>query len=625
MKPPSTSHPILARSSVRRVAVVAVAALGLTPLAALSATAVTSGGDGAVSVDSAYVKANDQPITSSDAISGCGTNLRQQNEPTSAVDPTMANVVTSGSNDYCTVPIAGGTWAGFYRSTDSGQNWTDSLLPGYPTDTSPEGLASPLHQQGIANAGDPVQAWDLHGRVFYMGNAFNRVAPQNGAVWVATYDQHATRYLRTKIIAKGTPALTGVFNDKTAIEVDRGINSSYDGNVYAAFSVFQGNGNNEIKFVRSTNHGVTFSNPVRISEGSLGNQFADIAVTSNGTVYISWNGTVGSRATGHDAMVFVKSVDGGASFTKPRVAAQYDGFDAADTSGNPTAAAAAHEQAFKNADGPESDAQPSSAGNARDCGSGPFACSSGFVFFRHDSQPRITADPKGDPNTLYMVYDATNPSTEVASTSTYNTAPVASDGTLRVGQGAIYLTKSTNGGGSWSTPTLLAPTDIGHQFFPDINADGGKLFAVWHDSRNDTGYSVQNPPGNATDKDAQGFHLATAGLDTYGASSINGGTNWTITRLSSQSQMPNFEMFGDRRVPFHGDYNYVSSVDGFAYATWTDTRQVKTGDDPRYLGGQGFDVLQCRTQNPNDQSWSPDTCPNDGGLDQDIYGASMTP
>src|SRR5665647_3046445 len=149
MKPPRTSPTILARSSVRRVAFVAVAALGLTPLAALSATAVTSSGDGAISLDIPYVKANLAPIPASDAISVCGTNRRQQNEPTSAVDPTTPNVITSGSNDYCTVPIAGGTWAGFYRSTDSGQTWTNSLLPGYPTDTSPEGLASPLHQQGI--------------------------------------------------------------------------------------------------------------------------------------------------------------------------------------------------------------------------------------------------------------------------------------------------------------------------------------------------------------------------------------------------------------------------------------------------------------------------------------------
>jgi hypothetical protein len=88
--------------------------------------------------------------------------------------------------------------------------------------------------------------------------------------------------------------------------------------------------------------------------------------------------------------------------------------------------------------------------------------------------------------------------------------------------------------------------------------------------------------------------------------------------------MPNYEMFGDRRVPFHGDYNYVSSVDAFAYGTWTDTRQVRPGDDPRYAGGEGFDVLQCRSADASG-AFGPDTCPNAGGLDQDIYGAAMAP
>lgn len=167
-------------------------AVGVLPLAALPATAAHTTGDQPVSVDSPYVKANGRPVTTNDAISRCGTNLRQQDEPTSAVDPTRPRIVTSGSNDYCTVELAGGTWTGFYRSTNHGQTWKDSLLPGYPTDTSPEGLASPLHRLGITNAGDPVQAWDLHGRLFYMGNAFNRAQPQHGSVWVATYDRHAS-------------------------------------------------------------------------------------------------------------------------------------------------------------------------------------------------------------------------------------------------------------------------------------------------------------------------------------------------------------------------------------------------------------------------------------------------
>ena len=619
------------RSSIGRVFVVSSAAAvaaftvagGAAVGAAPSAPTASVGPDHPVSQDGPYVKANGSPITPGDAISACGTNRRQQNEPSAAIDPTNPNIVVAGANDYCTVQIGGDAWAGFYRSTDGGATFTDSLLPGHPTDNSPEGQASPLSGLGNLAAGDPVQAWDNHGRLFYMGNTFNRTHPQNGSVWVATYDQHAAHYVRTVLIARGSPALAGRLNDKTSIEVDRGSNSPYDGNVYVAWSVFQGNGNNAIMLSRSTDHGATFSSPMKISEMSKGNQFADIAVTSDGTVYVAWNGTEGSRSGGHDVMRWVKSTDGGRSFSKSQVAANFDGYDAADTVGNPEAAEKAREDAVKSGDAYESEAETTSAGNARDCGSGPFACGSGFTFFRHDSQPRITADPSGDPNTVYMVFDATVPETEVPSDSTYNTAPVAADGTLMVGQGAVYFTKTTNGGARWSTPTRLAPSPVGHQFFPDVNADAGHLFAVWHDSRNDPGYSVQNPPGNASATDANGFHLATAGLDTYGARSNDGGATWTVYRVSSQSQMPNFEMFGDRRVPFHGDYNYVSSDGNTAFNTWTDTRQVVPGADPRDQGGAGFDVMQCRAPGPNG-TFGPDTCPNAGGLDQDIFGASST-
>jgi hypothetical protein len=243
---------------------------------------------------------------------------------------------------------------------------------------------------------------------------------------------------------------------------------------------------------------------------------------------------------------------------------------------------------------------------------------------------RITADPQsnpGDPSTastVYAVFDATVPGSEVASATTYNTADPA-NGELRVGQGAIYFAKTTNGGMTWSAPRRLAPVPKGHQFFPDINADGGYLHAVWHDSRNDPAYSVQYPPGNnGAVRDGAGFAAATHGLDTYAASSTDGGSSWTAVRLSQASQMPNYEMFGDRRVPFHGDYNYVSSVGAFAYNTWTDTRDSEPpnpGDDPRYAGGESFDVHQCRVDN-GDGTFGPDTCPNAGGLDQDIFGAA---
>ena len=610
------------RTRAAAAAGLTVAALaGASSFLAASASTVTVT-DVPVTVDAAYVKANGRVPTPGDAITACGANRRQQNEPSTAIDARMTDVVVAGSNDYCTVQLAGGTWAGFYRSTDSGRTWTDSLLPGYPTDQSPEGKASPLQQQGITNAGDPVQAWDTSDRLFYMGNAFNRVSPQNGSVWVATYDQDATHYVRTVIVGKAGPALNGRFNDKTSIEVDRGVSSPHHGNVYAAWSLFQGvNGNNAIYFTRSTDHGATFTQPAKLSVGSKNVQFADIAVTSNGTVYIAYRQFDSSRGHQENAVAYVVSTDGGATFGKPQVATPFEPFDAADTAGNPTAAAAAHEQAYLHADGPAAEAGEASVGDSRDCGSGPFACTSGFVFFRHDSQPRITADPKAADQRVYLVYDATVPGSEVPSATTYNTADPAGS-TLRVGQGAIYFSVLDNG--HWSTPARLAPTPTGHQLFPDVNADGGVLHAVWHDSRNDPAYSVQYPPGNdGAVRDSAGFAAATPGLDTYAASSRDGGATWSVTRLSTTSQMPNYEMFGDRRVPFHGDYNYVSSVGANAYNTWTDTRQVAGGDDPRYAGGTGFDVLQCRTQDASG-TWSADTCPNAGGLDQDIYGAATT-
>src|SRR3954453_1804931 len=128
----------------------------------------------------------------------CSTGRRTQNEPSVAVDPRNAAVVVAGSNDYCAEIQngSGNVWAGYYRSTDGGATWTDSLVPGYPADTSAAGVASPT-QESCAAAGDPTQAFDGGGRLFYGFICFNRVKPTNGSVYVATYDQDGAHYVRT--------------------------------------------------------------------------------------------------------------------------------------------------------------------------------------------------------------------------------------------------------------------------------------------------------------------------------------------------------------------------------------------------------------------------------------------
>src|SRR5207248_4724888 len=97
--------------------------------------------------------------TSDATTSACSTGRRSQNEPTVAVDPHNTSVVVAGSNDYRAQIVNGDVWAGYYRSTDGGASWRDSLVPGYPDDSSAAGLASPTHGTCGA-AGDPSQSFD---------------------------------------------------------------------------------------------------------------------------------------------------------------------------------------------------------------------------------------------------------------------------------------------------------------------------------------------------------------------------------------------------------------------------------------------------------------------------------
>ena len=596
-------------------------------------------GDVAVS-DQAYVRHDGG---TDPAIEQCSTNKRQQNEPAAAVSPENGLFMTSGSNDYCTVPTGGGTWAGFYYSNDGGQSWIDSLLPGYPNDTSTEGQASPLFGF-VNNAGDPVQAWDNDGHLYYGGIAFNRAQPANGSIWVARYNwpdgQQAPDYERTTLVSRGTPSpiFLGIFEDKVMLEVDRGAESPNAGNVYVCWTRFTASGRNNQVFLATSSDGAQSFKVQKISESVHGSQFCDIAVTKDGQVYVAWRQFDFLPEQGQkqeNAVVWVKSTNGGKSFTKPAVAHPFVGWDPSDDTLSAPAYGQAKFDACRKADGtPGGCASPEPQALARDCGDGPLACDSGYVFARANSQVRITADPTsaGNANEVFVVVDASVPGSETETGTTYGTVGPG------VGtQASVYFFKTTNGGGSWTSPARIDPEETGHQFFPDIDASDGALHAVWQDSRGDTStgpptteadfrtkpisnqWVAANPPGATS---AGKF----VGVDSFYATSADGGGSWAVEEVSTATTNPQFEQFGDRDVPFFGDYNYISSAAGTVLMTWTDSRDTVPGTDPRYTNGDGtdgFDVLQCRTQNP-DGSWSADTCPNNGGLNQNIYGAVVS-
>jgi hypothetical protein len=631
---------------MRVVALSTAACLALS-LAGLSTTASAAPAgtvESAVTDDGAYVRhdgGTDQAIqhcstggssatpvdpAGGDADPNDGGNRRQGNEPSVAVDPTNPNLVVAGWNDYCQSDLAAG-WQGLAYSTDRGASWTDSVVPGYPADTSSEGMASPLYGTHT-DAGDPLVAFDNDGRLFVGGIAFNRVKPSNGDVWLASYSNqphssgYPKDYLRTVIVGMGTPSevIAGIFQDKPSLEVDR-TGGPDDGNVYMCWSRFVGaSGRTKIFFSRSTDHGASFSRPMPLSEGRSV-QGCDIAVEHDGDVYVTW-GTFNTPAgTDQDGMAFARSTNGGASFSRAGVLAGFTRYFPFDGS--------------------------------RDCGDATEFCGPpGYVFHRVPLEPRVTADQTGQLPGIYATFNAIDPTTRVASTSPYSSADPGF-----VGRSVVYVARSTTNGQTWDDPVKVDNAGgRGHQYFSDVDAYAGRLMAVWQDNRTDDDYSVQLPIGNTLD--AQGRAISSAEplqaaladvVGTYASVSTNGTSFTPLGMISTVTHQPQKEMFANRSVPFQGDYNWVALADStagpaigslFAYAAWTDNRQVVGGADPRELEADGyddgFDVLQCRTDlgaGPplpetvplarRDAPYSGDNCGNAGGLDQDIFGAMV--
>ena len=510
-----------------------------------------------------------------------GGTLERENEPFAIVDPTNPNVVVSGWNDYCS------NWEGLGFSNDGGVSWVSTPVPGYPADNSVEGALSPL--KGRADdAGDPIAAFDRTGRLFVGGISFmDSGAPTNGDMWVSRWGANAAGplpkdYLGMVIVGQGTPSrnFLGQFNDKPMLEVDR-TGGANDGNVYVCWSRFVSNGQNKIFFSRSTDHGVTFSAPVSIS-GNHSVQGCDIAVESDGDVFVTWRALDDNAAITSPGIAFARSSDGGASFGNVgRVVdiIRYNPFD-----------------------------------GARDCGDGVDACATGYVFARIPLEPRVTADPTGKLPGVFVVYNAVDPATVVPSTSSYSSA-----GGGRVGQSKVYIVRSTNDGASWSAPVAVSNNAVGHQFFPDADVLDGKLAVMWQDSRSDPAYSVQRPIGNTAAATSSGTDV----VRSYLATSTTGTSFGSAVQVSRTGMQPEYEMFDARSVPFIGDYNWIQLVkraDGslFGFTAWTDNRDVVPGTDPRETVQDGFDVLMCLDAN------LVNTCPNAGGFNQNIYGNWLT-
>src|SRR5438874_2607244 len=222
------------------VALVVAMMMGVPAAQAIGANVRLTNDDPALSgYTSDYTLVTGTPYTDG-VLSACSQSRGRQNEPAVAVDPRNPDVIVGSSNDYCPVFNADGTflglgdvWLGYYRSQDGGATFVSSLVPGYQGDTSPYAARSHVR---TADSGDPVLAWDNHGRLFAGSESSTnpeRPTQTFGDVWVATFENpngsggatsdDGKEFVTSVDVATGSaaPNLLGKFHDKTANEVDR--------------------------------------------------------------------------------------------------------------------------------------------------------------------------------------------------------------------------------------------------------------------------------------------------------------------------------------------------------------------------------------------------------------------
>ena len=177
-----------------------------------------------------------------------------------------------------------------YASFDGGESWTE---------------APPLELlSGWAGISDPAIAWDGAGNCYLIALSFT---PGGGSRTIAVYKSSdgGLNWSSPQVIH------TSGRDDKQWATGDRNSGSRFFGNVYAAWD-----DGTDLAFARTTDQGATWRGTGTQPPGTLlafHEAFSPaIAVANDGAVYIFWLAT--------NVIRYVKSVDGGNSFSAPQTA-----------------------------------------------------------------------------------------------------------------------------------------------------------------------------------------------------------------------------------------------------------------------------------------------------------------
>jgi hypothetical protein len=307
------------------------------------------------------------------------------------------------SNNSTTNPVSALYGANDFFTFDGGETWEGEV----------EGT-------GGENSGDPSVAISNDGR-YYVGYIHSNYdqgvsySTDQGQTWTAVQ------------CAGG-----GYILDKNHLWVDNSPASPYEGNLYSAWTNFQGGSNDsEIEIVRTTDGGVSYSSRLSISNAvnaGSHNQGVNIQTGPDGQVYVVW-AIYDGFPTDETAMGFARSLNGGVSYqTAHRIIENIRGIRTTETSKD----------------------------------------------MRVNSFPSMAVDISNGPNrgNIYVVW--TN-----IGVPGINTGPDID----------IYMIRSTDEGETWSDPIRINqdPSGLGNEhYFPWITCDRefGTLSVIFYDDRN---------------------------------------------------------------------------------------------------------------------------------------------
>ena len=239
-----------------------------------------------------------------------------QNESSIAVNPTNPSNLIGSAVDY---RGASQTWA--YFSTDGGNVWKNVKLgyphPSWKSTNDPSVCFDHLGRGYLCYGGFNVGSTPQFGE----NGVFVSITNNGGETWGPTHV--------AVIEHLGTQTADSAFEDKYYIHADTASSSAFRGNLYIPWKrVINSDSSTQIVISRSTDRGLTWSAPVPVSNryphtsehATFGQSFPLARTGPDGSLHVVWNSGT------ENAVRYARSTDGGLTFSEPRILHTYKPF-----------------------------------------------------------------------------------------------------------------------------------------------------------------------------------------------------------------------------------------------------------------------------------------------------------